>query len=103
MYECTNVRIYEFTNVRVDEWTNARRMLRITFVLSVLALSVAGCGKASEPAVVTLARSGEPGDADGPAGEAQFWAPEEVAVDADGNVIVAETGNHRVRKIVVNP
>jgi hypothetical protein len=45
------------------------RMLRITFVLTVLALSMAGCGKAAEPAVVTLAGSDE-GFAEGSGTEA---------------------------------
>jgi sugar lactone lactonase YvrE len=53
--------------------------------------------------VTTLAGSGEPGDADGPAGETQFRGPEGVVVDAGGNLIVADTGNHRVRKVVLNP
>lgn len=56
-----------------------------------------------EGVVTTLAGSGEPGKADGPGGEAQFRAPEGVTVDADGNLIVADTGNHRVRKVVLNP
>jgi sugar lactone lactonase YvrE len=57
---------------------------------------------ASDGTVTTLAGSGEPGDADGPAGEAQFRGPEGVVVDADGNLIVADTGNHRIRKVMVN-
>jgi len=50
--------------------------------------------------VTTLAGSGEPDNADGPAGEAQFRLPEGIAVDFEGNLIVADTGNHRIRKIV---
>jgi hypothetical protein len=45
------------------------RMLRIMFALTVLALSMAGCGKASEPAVVTLTGSDE-GFAEGSGTEA---------------------------------
>jgi len=51
-------------------------------------------------AVTTLAGSGTPGNADGPATEARFRGPEEVTVDSAGNVYVADTGNHRIRKIV---
>jgi sugar lactone lactonase YvrE len=53
--------------------------------------------------VSTVAGTGAPGYADGPAYEAQFRVPEGVAVDPDGNLIVADTGNHRIRKIVLYP
>ena len=35
----------------------------------------------------------------GPANEAPIAAPEQVAIDAAGNVYVADTANHRIRKI----
>jgi RHS repeat-associated protein len=49
--------------------------------------------------VSTLAGTGAAGYADGPAGAAQFEGPQGVAVDAAGVVYVADTGNHRVRRI----
>jgi len=49
--------------------------------------------------VSTLAGTGEPGYRDGPATNAQFDIPTGVAVDASGNVYVADTGNHRIRLI----
>lgn len=51
--------------------------------------------------VTTLAGNGQPGFADGAADKAQFRAPEGIAVDAQGNVYVADTGNHRIRRIVI--
>jgi hypothetical protein len=51
-------------------------------------------------AVTTFAGTvGAPGSADGTGSGAQFWAPLDVAVDADGNVYVADTYNHTIRKI----
>ena len=49
--------------------------------------------------VSTLAGSGIKGFADGAAAAAQFNNPWAVAVDGEGNVIVAEYGNKRLRKI----
>ncbi|MFQ5614745.1 MAG: ABC transporter substrate-binding protein, partial [Anaerolineae bacterium] len=49
--------------------------------------------------VSTLAGTGESGYRDGPADQAQFNNPVGVAVDANGNVYVADTGNNRVRLI----
>jgi len=50
--------------------------------------------------VTTIAGSGVAGNNDGPALSAQFYAPQGVAVDAQGNVFVADYGNNLVREIV---
>lgn len=49
--------------------------------------------------VSTLAGSGTRGFADGSATTAQFKNPQDVAVDSGGNVYVADTDNHAIRKI----
>jgi uncharacterized repeat protein (TIGR01451 family) len=50
--------------------------------------------------VVTVAGSaGNAGNVDGPRGAARFNAPTGLAVDTAGNVFVADTGNHTIRKI----
>ena len=49
--------------------------------------------------VSTLAGTGAYGHRDGAASQAQFDSPHGVAVDGNGNVFVADSGNHRIRKI----
>ena len=50
--------------------------------------------------VTTLAGfAGNPGNADGAGTGAQFYEPEGVAVDNSGNVYVADTWNHTIRKV----
>jgi DNA-binding beta-propeller fold protein YncE len=46
-----------------------------------------------------LAGNGEPGFADGKGATAQFAYPAGLTVDNHGNVYLADTGNHRIRKI----
>jgi hypothetical protein len=46
--------------------------------------------------------AGEPGYADGSAAEARFSGPAGVAVTAEGRVLVADTGNHRIRSVTAD-
>ena len=52
--------------------------------------------------VTTLAGSGAAGFADGSAAEARFMRPWGVAVGPDGDVLVCDVGNHRIRRIVAD-
>lgn len=49
--------------------------------------------------VTTLAGNGEIGSDDGPDTTARFFAPFGLTTDADGNIIVADAANNKIRKI----
>jgi sugar lactone lactonase YvrE len=51
--------------------------------------------------ITTVAGNGSPGAGgdDGPATEAELRGPEGVFVAADGSLYVADTGNHRIRRV----
>ncbi|MEK6409067.1 MAG: NHL repeat-containing protein [Acidobacteriota bacterium] len=49
--------------------------------------------------VTTIAGTGAPGYGDGQAASASFDTPSGIAIDGRGDIFVADTGNHAVRKI----
>jgi YVTN family beta-propeller protein len=57
------------------------------------------CKIDSKGVLSTFAGTGEKGAADGPAAKATFNAPHNLVVGLDGSLYVADTLNHRVRKI----
>jgi sugar lactone lactonase YvrE len=124
-------------NVYVADWLNQRiRKVTPTGVVTTLAGSTPGyadgtgaAAKFSEPSGVAVDASGNvyvadynnycirkitsngvvttlagstPGYADGTGAAAKFSEPSNVAVDAFGNVYVADHNNHRIRKITSN-
>ncbi|HEU0177342.1 MAG TPA: SMP-30/gluconolactonase/LRE family protein [Blastocatellia bacterium] len=52
--------------------------------------------------VRTIAGGGEPGFRDGRGAEARFDTPCGIAVGADGSLLVADTGNHRIRRVALD-
>ncbi|MCI0339247.1 MAG: hypothetical protein L0226_16875, partial [Acidobacteria bacterium] len=57
---------------------------------------------ASDGAVTTLAGNGAPGFFDGQGSGAWFNNPQGVAVDSAGNIYVADTGNHSIRRVATD-
>lgn len=52
--------------------------------------------------VRTLAGASEPGFADGTGAAARFDTPCGLAIAADGSLLVADTGNHRIRRVTMD-
>ncbi|MBI2061741.1 MAG: hypothetical protein HYT87_18525, partial [Nitrospirae bacterium] len=79
---------YYFTAVAIDEAGNRSAIAQETEV------KMAG-GIITTVAGTTGGNSGD----NGPATEARLWRPGGVAVDPNGILYIADTGNHRVRKV----
>ncbi len=58
--------------------------------------------RAIEDGRVRTIAGGEPGFRDGRGAEAQFDTPCGIAVNADGSLLVADTGNHRIRRVTLD-
>ena len=69
------------------------RKLLIALFMAV-SLPVAGFGQ-----ITTLTGTGEAGFADGPIAQAKFNRPLDVTISRDGNLLLSEENNHRIRVI----
>ncbi len=49
--------------------------------------------------IIRTLAGGAPGSADGPLTQARFNAPYGIALDASNNLVITDTGNHRLRRI----
>jgi DNA-binding beta-propeller fold protein YncE len=58
--------------------------------------------KISPAGLVSILAGSSRGYTDGPAGSARFNSPRGIAVDAEGSLYVADTRNHRIRKIALD-
>lgn len=55
--------------------------------------------KITTAGIVTTLAGGKEGFADGAGGQASFHTPSSLAIDSEGNLYVADTGNNRIRKV----
>lgn len=88
----TNGMIYNGDYLYVAN-TGANTVLKLSGLTNFLA------GFTGALTIVRTYGDGTPGTADGVGTSAQFNAPRSLALDSNGNLFVADTGNHRIRLI----
>jgi NHL repeat len=83
-----------------------KKMRSARIGLCLVMLAVASCGDDGgaeiEPPFSLALLAGDiggPGNSDGPAAEARFSNPADMAFDSAGNLYVADSGNHTIRKV----
>jgi len=74
-------------------------ILSITLILSLFSCNKEEAEPNAITTVSTIAGNREEGTADGKGAAARFFGPRGVAIDAQNNIYVADTRNHRIRKI----
>ncbi|MBI4474706.1 MAG: IPT/TIG domain-containing protein, partial [Acidobacteria bacterium] len=55
--------------------------------------------EAGTETITTVAGSGQQAFGDGPAAAARFSSPRKIAFDREGNLLIADSSNHRIRKL----
>lgn len=81
---CTGVTVAPNGDIYVADWLNNR------------------IRKVTPSGVVTTIAGSNSGYADGTLSSALFYNPMDIAVDNAGNLYIADTGNHRIRKITTD-
>ena len=82
-------------------------MKLLALLMMILSMILAGCDSTTLPTpddgtsytITTVAGSDSASGDGGPATEAQLTAPYGVTTDADGNIYIPDTENHRIRKV----
>ncbi|MEM6892156.1 MAG: cadherin domain-containing protein [Bacteroidota bacterium] len=72
------------------------------FVVSNTTNRILKIATANQNAVSVIAGVGSLGDTDGPTNQSSFRNPVDIDVDQSGDLIITDTNNHRIRKIVLS-
>lgn len=90
---------YDLTALRQRSWHRTAKVLLSAFFAA--GVCVAGWAGQAYTWTNFVGKSGGPGNADGTGSVARFELPRGAAADASGNIYVADTANHTIRKLAL--